>query len=263
MKENRLKAGLARGEMLIGCWLNLGSAAAAEMAGGAGFDWALIDGEHAPYDVTAIQAQLRALAAFEISPVVRVPVGRDWLIKQVLDLGVESLLVPMVEDADQAAALVRATRYPPEGVRGVGAAVARATGYGADGEYIAQVNEQICLIVQAESLRALENLEAIAATPGVDAVFIGPSDLAADMGFAGRPDAPEVQAAITDAIGRIRAVGKAPGLLDFTPERFAGYREMGVGFLAVAADVTLLRGAMQAVARQARAVARPGMPATT
>ena len=245
MRKNTLKTALASGDMLTGIWLNMASEAAAEMAGGAGFDWALIDGEHAPYDISAIQAQLRALAGFDISPVVRVPVGEAWVIKQVLDLGVETLLVPMVDSAEQAAAMVAATRYPPHGIRGVGAAVARASGFGRDTGYIAQVNDRICLMVQAESVAALDNLDAIAATDGVDSVFIGPSDLAADMGHPGNPDAPAVQAAIKDAITRIRAAGKVPGILDFNPDRFQMYRDLGVGFLAVTADVILLRAAMQ------------------
>ncbi len=245
MQENKLKAALVAGDMQVGIWLNMASGSAAEMAGGAGFDWALIDGEHAPYDITAIQTQLRALAGSDISPVVRVPVGEAWVIKQVLDLGVETLLVPMVDTAEHAAAMVAATRYAPHGMRGVGAAVARASGFGRDADYIAEVNDRICLMVQAESVAALENLDAIAATDGVDSVFIGPSDLAADMGFPGNPDAPDVQAVIKDAIGRIRAAGKAPGILDFNPDRFQMYRDLEVGFLAVTADVILLRAAMQ------------------
>ncbi len=252
MKGKSLGTALESGEMLLGCWLNMGSAAAAEMAGLAGFDWVLIDGEHAPYDVAAIMDQLRALEAFETAAVVRVPVGEDWVIKQVLDMGARNLLVPMVETAEQAAALVAATRYPPEGVRGLGANVARVSGYGADADYVAGANRSITLVVQAESRRALENLEAIAAVEGIDGVFIGPADLAASMGYCGQVEAPEVQAAIRDAIGRIRAAGKAAGMLDFDPARVEGYRAAGLAMLALAGDVSLLRQGLRQVVEGAR-----------
>jgi len=251
MMENRFKAALAGERMLLGCWLNMGSAVAAEMAGLAGFDWALIDGEHAPYDVAAIIDQLRALAAFDTVPVLRVPVGETWIIKQALDMGAQNLLVPMVDTAEQAAGLVADMRYPPAGRRGMGAAVSRVSGYGANAEYITEANQRVCLIVQAESRMALENLDAIAATDGVDAVFIGPSDLAADMGHTGNANAPEVQAAIKDAIARIQAAGKAAGILDFNPERYATYRAAGVSLLAVAADVSVLRGGLAEIAAAA------------
>ena len=243
---NTLKQALAAQQMQIGLWLNLGDASAAEIAGQAGYDWCLIDGEHGPYNPTAILGQLRALAAFDAEPVVRVPIGEDWVIKQVMDLGVRSLLVPMVDTAEQAANLVRATRYAPEGHRGLGAAVARASGYGADTGYVARANDEVCLLVQAETRAALENLDAIAATPGVDAVFIGPADLSADMGHRGNPGHPEVRAAIADAVTRIRAAGKAAGIIHYDTADFAYYRDLGITFLGTGADASLLRAAMQA-----------------
>ena len=247
MAQNRFKAALQGDGLLLGCWLNLSSAAATEIIGGAGFDWVLIDGEHAPYDVAAITEQLRVLAAFDSAAIVRLPVGEDWVIKQVLDMGAENLLVPMVDTAEQARALVAATRYPPEGIRGLGANVARVSGYGADLGYVAGANRQISLIVQAESALALENLDEIAAVDGVDGVFIGPADLAASMGFTGQIDAPQVQTAIADAFRRIQAAGKAAGMLDFAPEHVAGYRAAGLRMLAVTGDVASLRAGLSSI----------------
>ena len=249
---NRLKDALAAHEMQIGLWLNLGDTSAAEIAGQAGYDWCLIDGEHGPYNPTAILGQLRALAPFDAEPVVRVPIGEDWVIKQVMDLGVRSLLIPMVDTPEQAAHLVRATRYAPDGHRGLGAAVARASGYGADTGYVARANDEVCLLVQAETRTALKNLDAIAATEGVDAVFIGPADLSADMGHRGNPGHPEVRAAIADAVARIRAAGKAAGIIHYDTADFAYYRDLGITFLGTGADASLLRAAMQANVASAR-----------
>lgn len=250
---NPLKQALAAGRMQIGLWLNLGDATSAEVAGQAGYDWCLVDGEHGPYDPTAILSQLRALAGTPAQPVVRVPIGEDWVIKQVLDLGVSSLLVPMVDTAEQAAHLVRATRYAPDGHRGMGSAVARASGYGADAGYVARANDDICLIVQAETRTAIDNIDAIAATEGVDAVFIGPADLSADMGHRGNPGAPEVVEAIAHAITRIRAAGKAAGILYYDSANFAYFRDLGVTFLGIGADASLLRAALHGNVAAARA----------
>lgn len=252
MQENKLKAALARGEMQFGTWLNLMSPDAAEMAGAAGFDWCLIDAEHAPYDVPAIMTQLRALAPHNTSAVVRVPVGEVWIIKQVLDLGVQSLVVPMIDTAEQAAEMVAATRYAPRGIRGMGAALARASQYGVDTDYIANADTQICLLVQAETRLSLENLDAILAVDGVDGVFIGPSDLSADMGFPGNPDAPEVRAAIKDAVAKIRAAGKAAGFYQYDASNMAYSKEIGVNFMCVCADASLLRAAFHNAVADAR-----------
>ncbi len=252
MQENKLKAALARGEMQIGTWLNLMSDTAAEIAGAAGFDWCLIDAEHAPYDVTMIQSQLRALAPFDTSAVVRLPVGEVWMVKQVLDLGAQTLLVPMIDTADQAREMVAATRYAPRGIRGMGAAVARASGYGRDTEYTAHADSQICLIVQAETRLSLANLDEILAVDGIDGVFIGPADLSADMGYPGNPDAPEVCAAIKAAVAQIRAAGKAAGFFQYDASSMAYSKEIGVNFMCVCADVSLLRAAFENAVADAR-----------
>jgi len=248
--ENKLKAALARGEMQIGLWLATGQPLMAEIAATAGYDWCLIDGEHAPYDLTAILAQLQAMNGAGAVPVVRVPAGLDWVLKQVLDIGVQTVMVPMVETAEDAAAMVRAVRYPPDGARGLAASMVRASGYHAIPDYATTANDEICLIVQVESAAAIENIDAIAGVSGVDVVFIGPADLSADMGFIGNADAPEVQAAIRYAVERIRAAGKAAGIIgggDYT-----AMRDLGVTFLGLSADVSLYAAAVRDLAREAR-----------
>jgi len=259
--RNGFKAALARREPQIGLWLGLGSPHAAELCAGAGFDWLLVDGEHAPFDVPAIAAQLQAIAASPSQAVVRAPVGETWIVKQLLDIGAQSLLIPMVDDAAQARALVRATRYPPHGVRGVGAALARASAFSRIGDYLDTAGEQICLLVQAETVRALANLEEIAAVDGVDGIFIGPSDLAADMGHLGRPGHPDVQRAVEEGLARIVAAGKPAGILTADEALARRYLALGATFVAVGTDVTLFARATGALAdrfRPAAPVPPPG-----
>ncbi len=251
--ENRLKSALQSGKLQFGMWLALASPTVAEMAAGCGFDWCLIDAEHGPNSIPLILAQLQAMGTQKTSAVVRVPIGEEWMLKQVLDLGAQTVLVPMVETGEQAAGLVQAVRYPPAGRRGLGSALARASGYNAIADYPDTANDQICLIVQAESRAAIENIDDIAETPGVDAVFIGPYDLSADMGYLGQPEAPEVMQAIEHAIGRIRRAGKAVGLLDFNPEHIAAWQRRGVTFLAVQSDVTALGSVLREIAKSTRA----------
>ena len=252
--QNALKRALAQGDMQVGLWLNLGSGSATEVAGATGYDWCLIDGEHAPYDPTRILEQLRILAQFDTSSVVRVPIGEDWVIKQVMDLGAQSLLVPMVNTASQAQSIVAATQYAPRGVRGMGAGVARAALYGRVADYASNADDEMCLILQAETREAMENIGEIAAIEGVDAVFIGPADLSADMGHLGNPGHPEVKAAIEKGVAAIRAQGKAAGILHYDAANFAYYADLGVTFLGVGSEASLLRATLQAnldAARQA------------
>ena len=251
--ENKLKRALAAGQMQIGLWLNLASPSATELVGGTGYDWALIDGEHAPYDPTAIQTQLRVLGQFDISPIVRVPIGEDWVIKQVMDLGAQNLLVPMVDTGAHAARMVAATRYAPEGRRGMGAGVARAARFGQIDGYLDNANDEVCMIVQAETRLAVENIDEIAGTDGVDCVFIGPADLSADMGHRGNPGHAEVKEAIAHTVDCIRAAGKAAGILHYDHADFAYYAKLGVTFLGVGSDATLLRVALGDNLRAARA----------
>jgi 4-hydroxy-2-oxoheptanedioate aldolase len=237
---NEFKQALLERKTQIGLWMGLATANTAELCGHAGFDWLVVDGEHAPTDIPGILGQLQALSSSVSAPVVRVPIGETWIIKQVLDLGAQSILVPMVETADEAAELVRAVSYPPKGVRGVGSALARASAYSTIGDYLTTANDQICLLLQLESQAALPNIEAIAAVEGVDGLFIGPSDLAADMGYLSNPAAPEVKAAVADAIMRIQAAGKPAGILVVDTVLAQEYIDMGATFVAVGTDVSLL-----------------------
>lgn len=242
--ENRFKTRLqAQGDVLWGLWVALASPQVAELCAGAGFDWVLIDAEHGPNDIPLIAQQLAACAGQASHPVVRLPMGEAWIIKQALDVGAQSLMIPQVETAAQAQALVRACRYPPQGIRGMGAGLGRATNYGRVDGYVATANAQICLIAQIESRLAMDNLEAIAAVEGVDALLIGPADLAADLGHPGRADAPEVAAAVTQILRRGRAVGCPMGIMTTDPAMIARARAEGARFMATETDVGLLTGA--------------------
>ena len=240
---NLFKQALKNKHPQIGLWMGFASDYTAEICALAGFDWLVIDGEHSPNDLNRILGQLKTLAAYPGShAVARVPVGETALIKQYLDLGAQNILVPMVDTPEQAAQLVRAMRYPQDdgqgGVRGM--AGARASRWGHYADYFKRANEEVCLLVQVESMEALRNLDAIAATPGVDGVFIGPADLSASMGHVGNAAHPEVQAAIEDAIARILKAGKAPGIL--TPDETLArhYLSLGAVFVAVGLDTQIL-----------------------
>ncbi len=233
----------------IGLWLSLAEPYTAEICATAGFDWLLLDGEHAPNDVRSLLAQLQAVAPYGAHPVVRAVEGSTALIKQLLDIGAQNLLVPMVDTAEQARAAVAATRYPPEGVRGVGAAIARASRWNARPDYLDRANDEVCLLVQAETAAALRNLAAICAVDGVDGVFIGPADLAASMGHRGRPGHPEVQAAIEQGIATIVASGKAAGILTADTALARRYLALGARFVAVGVDVSLLAQATRGLAQ--------------
>ncbi|SEB23361.1 aldolase/citrate lyase family protein [Variovorax sp. YR216] len=240
---NLFKQALIEKRAQIGLWLGLADAYSAEICAGAGFDWLLIDGEHSPNGLQSVLQQAQAIAAYPgANAIARVPLGHGdagaALIKQYLDLGVQTLLVPMVDTAEQAQAIVRAMRYPPHGIRGMGGA--RASGWGRYPAYAKEANDRVCLLVQAESREALANLDAIAAVDGVDGVFIGPADLSASMGHLGNSSHPEVQAAIEDAIARINRAGKAAGIL--TPDEALAkrYLELGALFVAVGLDTNLL-----------------------
>lgn len=245
---NTFKQRLQSGQAQIGLWLGLADAYCAELAANAGFDWLLLDGEHAPNDLRSLLAQLQAIAPYPAQPIIRPPIGDASLIKQLLDIGAQTLLVPMVESAEQAAGLVRAMRYPPAGIRGVGSALARASRWNSIPGYLDRADEQMCLLVQIENLDGLANLDAIAAVDGVDGVFIGPADLSAAMGHRGNPGHPEVQAAIEDAILRIRQAGKAAGILSADQGLARRYLSLGASFVAVGVDTTVLMRGLQTLA---------------
>ncbi len=249
MNENAFKRALASGRTQIGLFLGLADPYCAELVADAGFDWLLIDGEHGPNDLRTILAQLQALAAYPVPVVVRTLDHDPARIKQLLDVGVGSLLVPMVESGEAACALVRATRYPPAGIRGVGTALARAARWNGIAGYVHQADAEVCLIVQVESLAGLAALDDILAVDGVDGVFIGPSDLAASMGHLGAPAHPEVKAAVEGAIARIAAAGKAAGVFASDPAVARRYAALCARFVAVGCDTVLLRTAAAALAQ--------------
>ncbi|MEE3360135.1 MAG: HpcH/HpaI aldolase/citrate lyase family protein [Pseudomonadota bacterium] len=248
--ENTFKKRLTSGETQIGLWVGLGDPSVAELAAGCGFDWLVIDAEHGPNGLRDVLAQLRAASNDTAHPVVRVKDDNRADIKQMLDIGAQTLLVPMIESADQAREVVKSMLYPPDGVRGVGAALARASRYGGEADYLATANDQVCLLLQVESRAGLDALDDILAVKGVDGVFIGPSDLAADMGHRGNPAHPEVQEAVNNALTRIRQAGVAAGILTSDRTLAKGYADLGVEFLAVGSDVGTLRSGLTAL-RQA------------
>ena len=241
---SRFAGRLAGGRPLLGLWQALACAYTAEICARAGYDWLLFDGEHAPNTLQTLLAQLQAVAPFPVEPVARCPVDDPAIIKQYLDIGFCTLLVPMVESAAQARRIVAATRFPPLGIRGVASATSRASGFGADASYLATAHETICVIVQIESRAGLEALDEIAAVEGIDALFIGPADLAASLGHLGQPGHPVVQAAIADALRRIAVAGKPAGIFALSPEDAAARIAQGIGFVSLGTDIGLLaRGA--------------------
>jgi 4-hydroxy-2-oxoheptanedioate aldolase len=247
---NALKAALAEGRAQVGLWQALATPYTAEICAGAGFDWLLFDGEHAPNTLQTLLAQLQAVAAYPVTPVARPPVGDPVLIKQYLDIGFRSLLIPMVESADQARRLVAATRFPPHGIRGVASATSRASGFGQQADYLATAHEDICLIVQIETCAGLDAIEEIAAVAGVDALFIGPADLAGALGHLGQPTHPEVQAAISAALARIRTAGKPSGIFALDAADAQAKLDAGVAFVSLGTDIGLLARAARTLRQQ-------------
>ena len=248
MPQNTFKAALAAGKPQIGLWVGLADATAAEALATTGYDWLLLDGEHAPNDPRSILQQLRAVAPYPVQPVVRPVIGDVALVKQYLDVGAQTLLVPMIDTAAQAAQMVQAMRYAPAGIRGMGAALARASRYNQVDNYLAQADAQMCLLVQAETATAIANLPAIAETEGVDGVFFGPADLSASMGYPGQPGHPDVVKTMLDGIATVRRAGKAPGILMTDPAEAQRYLDAGALFVAVGVDTLVLVAAAKALA---------------
>ena len=254
MYVNRFKARLRSGTPQIGLWCSLTSHVSTEAIAESGYDWLLIDTEHAPNELPGVHAQLQALAASNASPIVR-PVWNDTVIlKRLLDIGVQTVLVPFVQNAEEARRAVAATRYPPHGVRGVSIAT-RANGFGRIKDYFARANDEICVVVQVETGAALEAIEEIAAVDGVDGIFIGPSDLAADLGHLGAPGHEDVQRAIADAVKKIVAAGKAPGILAPLEADAKRWLEAGCLFVAVGSDIGILARGSEALLARFRAPA--------
>jgi 4-hydroxy-2-oxoheptanedioate aldolase len=249
LPRNGFKRALARGATQIGLWSSLSSNYSVEVIAGAGFDWLLLDMEHSPNDLESLLAQLQAAAPYATHPVVRVPWNDMVSIKRVLDVGAQSLLVPYVSSAAEARSAVSFTRYPPQGARGV-AGTTRATRFGRIQDYARRAHEEICVLVQVETQSALDNIEAICATEGVDGVFIGPADLHASLGHPGEIANPRVKPVIDEAVRRIRKAGKAPGILTPSEDDARHWLECGALFVAVGADVGILARGAEALARK-------------
>jgi 4-hydroxy-2-oxoheptanedioate aldolase len=248
MITNTFKQALKDGRPQIGLWSSLADPYMAEALATTGFDWLLIDGEHAPNDLRSVLGQLQAIAAHPTHAIVRPVIGDVALIKQLLEIGAQTLLIPMVDTAEQAARMVAATRYPPRGIRGVGSAAARSSRWSGIARYVQQADDQMCVLVQVETTTGLANLAEIAAVDGVDGVFFGPADLSASMGHLGEPAHPEVVAALTQGVATVRAAGKAPGILmtDNASSRY--YLDRGALFVAVGVDAMLLVQAAKTLA---------------
>ncbi|MFC3455345.1 HpcH/HpaI aldolase family protein [Amycolatopsis speibonae] len=235
---------------LIGMWVTSGSPVVAEICAGSGLDWLLLDTEHTPTGLETVQSLLQTIAAYPITPMVRAPSGDVVALKQLLDLGAQNLLVPMVDSAEEAEAVVRAVRYPPRGVRGVGSALSRSARWNRVEGYLTNADEHTSLFVQIESTAGVAAAAAIAAVDGVDGVFVGPSDLAASMGLLGQQTHPDVTAAVVGTFEAVRAQGKPVGVNAFDPAQAQRYLDAGASFVLVGADVTLLAQGSEALARR-------------
>lgn len=250
--HNPFKAALAAKQPQIGLWVTSAEASMTELITTADFDWLVIDSEHAPNDLRSLRDHLMVVEPTPAQAVVRVPFGEAWMIKQVLDAGAQTILVPMVDTAEHATEMARAMRYPPEGIRGMGASGGRASHFGKIADYVATANDQVCLLVQAESRAALDNLDDILTVEGVDGVFIGPADLSADMGYPGNAGAPEVQEAIAATIQKIAASDKAAGILVQDLGAAQKYLDMGATFVAVGIDTVIFAKTIRQLATDAK-----------
>jgi 4-hydroxy-2-oxoheptanedioate aldolase len=248
--RNRFRQAMAAGTPQFGLWLGLPDTSVAEIAAGAGFDWLLIDHEHGPFELRDVLAHLQAIAPYPVAPIVRPVDDNPALLKKLLDMGVQTFLVPMVDTAEQAEDLVQALRYPPEGKRGLGTSMARAARWNQVPTYVHEANAEICLIVQVETAAAMHNLDAILAVEGVDGVFIGPSDLSASMGHVGDAAHPDVVRAINEGLATIVAAGKFAGMLCMDPALVKGYTARGANFVGVGVDTLLLGQGARQLARR-------------
>ena len=249
LPRNRFKHAIAAGQLQIGLWCSLCSNIAADVVGDSGFDWLLLDTEHSPNEIPDLVGQLQAVSGGAATPIVRPAWNDTVLIKRCLDIGAQTLLVPYVQNAGEAKRAVEAVRYPPRGVRGV-AVASRASRYGRVTDYLKKADAEICLLVQVETRSALDQLEAIAAVDGVDGVFIGPADLSASLGHVGNPQHPDAQTAIETAAQRLKAVGKAAGILTGNEDEARRYIGWGYTFVAVGTDTVLLARTADALAKK-------------
>jgi len=251
LQRNAFTHALAAGKLQIGLWSSLCSNIAAEIIADSGFDWILLDSEHSPNEIPGLLSQLQAIGRGGSTPIVRPAWNDAVLAKRCLDIGAQTLLFPYVQNVEEAKRAVASTRYPPEGIRGV-AVAARASRYGRTPGYLTKANGEMCVLVQVETRSALDQLEAIAKVDGVDGVFIGPSDLSASLGHLGNPQHAESQAAMKDAVTRLKAIGKPAGILSGNEEEIRRYIDWGYQFVAVGADVGLLARHADALAKKFR-----------
>ncbi|MFG1213881.1 MULTISPECIES: aldolase/citrate lyase family protein [Xanthobacter] len=253
LPENPFKRALHAGTQQIGLWCAVPSNYVSEILAGAGFDWLVLDTEHAPNELPNVFNQLQSMVGYATQPVVRVPWNDAVTLKRFLDIGTQSFLIPMVQNAEEARAAVAATRYPPDGIRGY-AVASRATRFGRIGDYFTRYADEMCVLVQVETMEALEKVEEIAAVPGVDGIFIGPGDLSASMGLLHQPTHPKVVDAIEDGLRRIRAAGNRGGVLVVGDEALARrYMAAGSVFTAVGVDAALFARSAEALAKQYKA----------
>ena len=250
MPHNSFKRALREGKPQIGLWVGMVDPSIAELLAGVGFDWLCLDAEHSPNDVRTVLAQLQAIAPYPVQAVVRPVHGASEILKQYLDIGVQTILVPMIETPEQAARVVAATRYPTRGHRGVASATTRASRWGRIERYFQRADEETCVVVQVESVKGLANLAEIAAVEGVDGVFFGPADLAASMGYLGNPMEPQVQRSILEGIATVRQAGKAAGSLTADRRLARQYLSLGASFVAVGIDMTVLSQAAAELAAE-------------
>lgn len=254
---NAFKHALAAGRPQIGVWLGLASPYSAELCAGIGFDWLLMDAEHGPNDIPLLLAQLQAVAPYASHPIVRPVDGSAAIIKQLLDIGAQTLLIPMIETPQQAADTVAAMHYPPVGIRGVGASMVRASRFALIPDYLKTASQELCLLLQIETQKGLDNLDAIATTPGVDGIFIGPADLAASLGYLGQPSHPAVVAEVEKAFARLKELGVPSGILTADETLARRYLAAGATFVAVGVDTIILTRGLTALATAFKDISVP------
>jgi 4-hydroxy-2-oxoheptanedioate aldolase len=252
LERNAFKHALAAGRLQIGLWSSLCSNIGVEIISDSGFDWILLDTEHSPNELPGLVTQLQAVKGGTATPIIRAAWNDAVLLKRILDIGVQTVLIPFVENPEEAKRAVAATRYPPAGIRGT-AGSSRASRYGRVTDYLKKANEEICVLIQVETRPALDQIEAIAAVDGIDGVFIGPSDLAASMGYIGNMQHAEPQKAYEEAVRRLKAIGKPAGILTSNEEEARRYISWGYTFVAVGADVGLLARGADALAKKFKA----------
>ena len=245
---NIFKRRLKNGELQYGVWNGIADTIVAEILAGSGFDWVLIDAEHGPFDIRAIQNQLQAIKQYNIPVVVRPPVGDQILFKQLADIGVQSYLVPNVESAEQAEECAKYLKYAPDGVRGVGTALSRAAQWNRVDGYFEKANDEMCLVVQVETIKGVKKIDAILEVDNVDAVFIGPADLAASMGYLGNPGHSDVVSTVNECLAKIKASDKEAGILTSSKELINIYIDKGAKMVGIGIDTLLLAKAAKNLA---------------